>query len=52
MHIKTSASSFITRAFSTLTLLAWHQEEHPPCKNRVMSWWRGYQSAARCKWFA
>ena len=27
-------------------------KDHPTCKNRVMSWWRGHLSGARCKWFA
>jgi len=39
-------------AFSALTLLAEHQEEHPACKNWVMRCWCGYRSGARCKWFA
>jgi len=34
-----------------LTLLAGHQEEHPACKNQVMSCWCGYQSGVGCKWF-
>jgi len=40
-------------AFSALTLLVGHQEEHTTCKkNSVMRCWRGYLSGARCKWFA
>jgi len=34
-------------AFSALTLLVWHQEEHPACKMA----WSGL-SEARCKLFA
>ena len=39
-------------AFSALTLLVGHQEEHPACKNWMMSCWHGYLSGARCKWSA
>jgi len=39
-------------AFSGLTLLVGRQKEHPTRKNWVMRCWRGYLSAARCKWFA
>jgi len=42
----------IRNAFSALTLLAGHQEEHPACKNGVMRCWCGYQSGVRCKLFA
>jgi len=38
-------------AFSVLMLLG-RQERHPACKNWVVRYWRGYLSAARCKWFA
>jgi len=52
-------------AFSALTLLVGHQEEHLACKKfwldvrksiwPVKSWvtrcWHGYLSTARCKWF-
>ena len=31
-------------AFGALTLLAWHQEEHPVCKNWVMRCWCSYLS--------
>jgi len=34
------------------TALVGPQEEHPACKNWAMRCWRGYLSAARCKWFA
>ena len=39
-------------AFSALTLLVGHQEEHPACKNWVMRCWCGYLSGARCRLFA
>ena len=39
-------------AFSALTLLIRHQEEHPACKNWVMRCWCGYLSGARCRLFA
>jgi len=39
-------------AFSALTLLDGHPEEHPACKNRVMVCWCGYLSASRCRLFA
>ena len=39
-------------AFSAVTLLVGHQEEHPVCKNRVMRCWHGYLSAAKCRLFA
>ena len=39
-------------AFSALTPLVGHQKDHPAYKNWVMTWWHGYLSAARCKWFA
>jgi len=37
-------------AFSALTLLVWHQEEHSACKGWVMRCWCGYLSRAWCKW--
>jgi len=39
-------------AFSALTLLAGHQEEHPAYKTGVMRCWCGYLSEARCRLFA
>ena len=39
-------------AFSALTLLVGHPEEHQACKNRVMVCWCGYLSASRCRLFA
>jgi len=36
-------------AFSALTLLAGQQEGHPACKNRVVGYWRGYLTGARCR---
>jgi len=39
-------------AFNALTLLVWHQEEHPACKNGVIRCWHGYLSGVRCNWFA
>jgi len=38
-------------AFSALMLLVGWQEGHQACKNWVVRQWRGYLSAARCKWF-
>jgi len=38
-------------AFSALTLLAGHREEHPACKN-LERCWRGYLYGSRCKWYA
>jgi len=35
-------------AFNALTLLVWHQEEHPACKNGVIRCWHGYLSGVRC----
>jgi len=26
-------------AFSALTLMVWHQEEHPACKSKIEEWW-------------
>jgi len=39
-------------AFSALTQLAGHQEEHTACKNFAMRHWCGYLSGARCRLFA
>ena len=39
-------------AFSALTLLVGHQEEHATCKNWVLRRWCGYLSVARCRLFA
>ena len=39
-------------AFSAMTLLVWHREKYPACKNWVMRCWCGYLSAARCRLFA
>jgi len=39
-------------SFSTLALLAGHQQEHPACKNWVMRCSHGHLSAARCTLFA
>jgi len=36
-------------AFSDLTLLVGRQEGHPACKNRLVRYWHGYLSGARCK---
>ena len=36
-------------AFSALTLLVGRQEGHPACKNRVVGYWRGNLSGARCR---
>jgi len=42
----------VPSAFSALTLLVGHQEQHPACKNWVMRCWCGYLSAARWRLFA
>ena len=34
---------------SALTLLVGRQEGHPACKNRVVGYWHGYLSGARCR---
>jgi len=39
-------------AFSALTLLVGRHEGHPACKNWVVTYWHGYLSGVRCKWFA
>ena len=39
-------------AFSALTLLVGHQEEHLACKNFVMRCWCGYLHEVRCRLFA
>jgi len=39
-------------AFSALTLLVWHQEEHLACKKSSDEMLAGHLSAAKCKWFA
>ena len=39
-------------AFRALMLLVWCQEEHPACKNWIMTCWCGYLSGARCRLFA
>jgi len=44
--------SLLQHLFSTLTLLVGQQDERPACKNWVVSYWHGYLSEARCKWFA
>jgi len=36
-------------SISALTLLVGQQEGHPACRNRVVRYWRGYMSGARCK---
>ena len=41
--------AFSACAFSALTLLVRRQEGHPACKNRVVGYWRGYLSGARCR---
>ena len=41
-----------THAFSALTLLVGHQEEHAACKKLVMRCWCGCLSGARCRLFA
>ena len=44
-------SFFCLHAFSALTLLVGHQEEHPACKKLSVRCWHDYLSGARCKWF-
>jgi len=39
-------------AFSALTLLVGHHEEHPASKNCVTRCWCGYLSGMSRKWFA
>jgi len=39
-------------AFSAVTLLVRHREEHQTCKNWVMRCWCGYLSGVRCRLFA
>ena len=41
-----------TIAFSALTLLIWHQQDHRTGKNWMIRYLCGYLSSARCKWFA
>jgi len=36
-------------AFSAVTLLVGRQEGHPACKKRVVGYWHGYLSGARCR---
>ena len=36
-------------AFSVLTLLVGRQEGHPACRKRVVGYWHGYLSGARCR---
>jgi len=42
----------VNNAFSALTLLVWHQEEHLACKNSVMKCWCACLSGSRCRLFA
>ena len=42
----------ICHAFSALTLLVEHQEEHPVCRNWLMRCWCGYLSGVKCRLFA
>ena len=39
-------------AFSALTLLAGHQEDHMACENWMMRCWCDYMSGVKYKWFA
>jgi len=41
-----------TQFILALMLLVGWQEGHPTCKNWAVRYWRGYVSAARCKWFS
>jgi len=47
-----SITSGLSAAFSALTPLAGHQEEHPACRNWVMRCWCGYLSGARYRLLA
>ena len=47
-----SVSTVVSIAFSALTLLVRHQEEHPAGKNCVTRCCCGYLSGARCRLFA
>jgi len=40
---------YLNYAFSALMLLVGRQEGHPACKKRVVGYWHGYLSGARCK---
>jgi len=42
----------VFNACNALILLVGHQEEHPACKNLVMTCWCGYLSGVRCILFA
>ena len=48
-HFYDSVHSSPFPAFSALTLLVGRQEGHPACKNRVLGYWCGYLSGARCR---
>ena len=50
--ISSKHTEFILFAFSALTLLVGHQEEHPACKKWAMRCWCGNLSGARCRLFA
>jgi len=41
-----------SNVISALTLLVGCHEGHLACKKRVVRYWHGYLSAARCKWLA
>jgi len=45
----TVISFSVVCAFSALTLLVGRQEGHSACKNRVVGYWHGYLSGARCR---
>ena len=54
-HIHTDTNTGLLATFqvnSALTLLVGRQEGHLTCKNWAVRCWRGYLSAARCKWLA
>jgi len=51
-HWNKHAKNTILIAFSALTLLVRHQEEHLVCKNWATRCWCGYLSGARCRQFA
>jgi len=51
-RVYVSVTYLLLRAFNALTLSVGRQEEHPACKNCVMTYWCGYLSGVRCKLFA
>jgi len=52
VNIRYLFRAITSTAFSTLTPLVRHQEEHPAFKKSAMKCWRGYLCTAKCKQFA